>query len=177
MRVEWLVDSLFLCQLQRMTGPPLIQNFWICSSKGSLSWASWMFLFFLIFNWRMIALQYCVDFYHILTWISHIWVSLINNNLLTFRLRACMHACSVSTVVSISLQPYGLYSPPGSSVQGILQAKILEWVAMPSSKGSSQSKDQTQVSCTAGRFFTPESPGKPNVHTTCPLLQKNYISI
>ena len=45
-------------------------------------------------------------------------------------------------------------SPPGSSVHGILQARILEWVAVPSSKGSFQPKDQTCVSCIAGRFFT-----------------------
>ena len=45
-------------------------------------------------------------------------------------------------------------SLPGSSVYGILQARILEWVAMPSSRGSSQSRDQTWVSCIAGRFFT-----------------------
>ena len=44
-------------------------------------------------------------------------------------------------------------SPPGSSVHGILQARTLEWVAMPSSRGSSQLRGQTQVSCTAG-FFT-----------------------
>ena len=44
---------------------------------------------------------------------------------------------------------------------GILQARILEWVAMPSSRGSSRSRDQTQVSCIAGRFFTAEPPGKP----------------
>ena len=37
---------------------------------------------------------------------------------------------------------------------GILQARIVEWVAMPSSRGSSQPRDQTQVSCIAGRFFT-----------------------
>ena len=37
---------------------------------------------------------------------------------------------------------------------GILQAKILEWIAMPSSRGSSQPRVQTQVSCIAGRFFT-----------------------
>ena len=36
---------------------------------------------------------------------------------------------------------------------GILQARILEWVAMPSSRGSSQPRDQTHVSCIAGRFF------------------------
>ena len=45
-------------------------------------------------------------------------------------------------------------SPPGSSVHGILQARILEWVAMPSSRGSSQSRDRTQVSRIAGGFFT-----------------------
>ena len=42
------------------------------------------------------------------------------------------------------------YSPPSSSVHGILQARILQWVAMPSSRGSSQSRDRTcfsSVSC------------------------------
>ena len=49
------------------------------------------------------------------------------------------------------------YSLPGSSVHGILQARILEWVAMTSSRGALQPRDQTQVSCVsciAGRFFT-----------------------
>ena len=39
-------------------------------------------------------------------------------------------------------------------VHGILQARILEWVAFPFSRGLSQPRDQTQVSCNAGRFFT-----------------------
>ena len=38
------------------------------------------------------------------------------------------------------------YSPPGSSAHGILQARILEWVAMPSSRGSSKPRDQSHVS-------------------------------
>ena len=45
-------------------------------------------------------------------------------------------------------------SLPGSSVHGILQARTLEWDAMPSSSGSSQPRDRTQVFCIAGRFFT-----------------------
>ena len=45
-------------------------------------------------------------------------------------------------------------SSPGCSVSGILQARILEWVAIPFSRGSSQSRDQTRVSCIAGRFLT-----------------------
>ena len=40
------------------------------------------------------------------------------------------------------------------TLRGILQAKILEWVAFPFSKGSSQSRDWTQVSCIADGFFT-----------------------
>jgi len=45
-------------------------------------------------------------------------------------------------------------SPPGSSVHGILQARILEWVAIPFSRGSSQLRDWTWVSHTVGRFFS-----------------------
>ena len=45
-------------------------------------------------------------------------------------------------------------SPPGSSVLGILQARILEWVAISFSRGSSQPRDQTRVCCIAGRRFT-----------------------
>ena len=45
-------------------------------------------------------------------------------------------------------------SPPGSSVHGVLQARTLEWVAISCSRGSSQPRDQTQVSGTAGRLFT-----------------------
>ena len=52
-------------------------------------------------------------------------------------------------------------SPPGSSVHGILQARTLEWVSVPSSRGSSRPRDGTQVSCMTGGFFTAEPPGKP----------------
>ena len=45
-------------------------------------------------------------------------------------------------------------SPPGSSVHGILQARTLEWVALPFSRGSSRPKNLTHISCIAGRFFT-----------------------
>ena len=53
------------------------------------------------------------------------------------------------------------YIPPASSAHGILQARVLQWVAMPSSRVSSQPRDGTQTSCIAGRFFTTEPPGKP----------------
>ena len=55
---------------------------------------------------------------------------------------------------------------PGSSVHGILQSRMLEWVAMPLYRGSSQPRDRTYVSCIAGRFLhfseATKSPGPLN---------------
>ena len=62
-----------------------------------------------------------------------------------------------------SLWPHGLQHL-ALSVHEILQARILEWVAMPSSRGSFRPRDQTRVSyisCIADRFLTAEPPGKP----------------
>ena len=56
------------------------------------------------------------------------------------------------SVVSNSLWPHGLC--------GILQARILEWVAFSFSVGSSQPRDRTQVSCIAGEFFTSWATGE-----------------
>ena len=61
--------------------------------------------------------------------------------------------CESCLVRSDSLRPHD-YSSPGSSVHGILQARKLEWVAIPIPRGSSQSRDRTGVSRIAGRFFT-----------------------
>ena len=52
-------------------------------------------------------------------------------------------------------------SPPGSSVHGIFQARILEWVAFPFSRGSSRLRDGTQVSCIAVDSLLSEPPGEP----------------
>ena len=54
-------------------------------------------------------------------------------------------------------------SLPGSSDYGILQERILEWVAMPSSRGFSRLRDWTRISCIVGGFFTAESLGEPSV--------------
>ena len=61
------------------------------------------------------------------------------------------------SVVSDSSLPHGLYSGvyyTDYTVHGILQVKILEWVAVPFSRGSSQPRDRTQVFLIAGTFFT-----------------------
>ena len=51
-------------------------------------------------------------------------------------------------------------SPPGSSIHGILQARVLEWVAISFSRESSRPRDRTKVSLIVGRRFPSEPPGK-----------------
>ena len=57
------------------------------------------------------------------------------------------------SVMSDSLWPPRTGSPPGSSIHGIFQARVLEWVAISFSRGSSQPRDRTQVSRNIGRCF------------------------
>ena len=59
-----------------------------------------------------------------------------------------------SSEVEVAHSHLTLCNPLDSTVHGILQARILEWVALPLSRGSSQPRDQTQVSCNAAGFFT-----------------------
>ena len=64
----------------------------------------------------------------------------------------------------------------GSSIHGILQARILEWVAIPFSRGSFRPRDWTQVSCITGRFFTiwatREAPGEFMSRISIPQVPK-----
>ena len=75
--------------------------------------------------------------------------------------------CSVAQLCLTLCDPVDC-RPPGSSVKGMLQAGILEWVAISSSRGSLGPRDWTHVSCIAGGFFTTESPGSLPSH--CPSL-------
>ena len=59
---------------------------------------------------------------------------------------------------------------PGSSVHGILQARIQEWVAIFFSRGSSPPRNQTHVSCIAGRGFADEAMKWSEVVQSCPTL-------
>ena len=75
-------------------------------------------------------------------------------------------------------------SPAGSSAHGNFQARILERAAISFSRGSSPPRDQTWVSCIAGRFFTTEPPGKPHgfIWYLCLILMPiwyyfNYCSL
>ena len=62
----------------------------------------------------------------------------------------CM--CQVTLVVPSSFNPID-WSPPGSSVHGILQVRRLEWVAVPSDRGSSRPGDRTRISCIGRRVL------------------------
>ena len=60
----------------------------------------------------------------------------------------------LAVAVKVAQSCPALWDPTDYTVHGILQARILEWVAFPFSKGSFQPRGLTQVSCIAGRFFT-----------------------
>ena len=83
----------------------------------------------------------CID-----RWVLYHWCHLGS---LVMKPQWWWFSCSV---VSDSFDPLDC-SLSGSSVPGILQARTLEWVAVPSSRRSSQLRDRTRVSCIAGRFF------------------------
>ena len=72
----------------------------------------------------------------------------------------CAVLCLVARLCPTLYDPVDC-NPPGSSSMGILQARVLAWIAMPSSRGSSQLRDQTHVSCLAGRLFTIRATRKP----------------
>ena len=77
---------------------------------------------------------------------------LLNFSCFTNYVCVCVCVCEVAQSCLTLCDPVDC-SLPGSSVHGILQARILEWVAIAFSRGSSQPRDRTRVSCFAGRRF------------------------
>ena len=93
-----------------------------------------------------------------------LWITNIQEkkHLGSWRIFVCVHDQLLSHV-RLFCNPMDC-SPPGSSVHGISQARILEWGVISFSGGPALPKDQTRVSCIsclAGIFFTTEPPGKP----------------
>ena len=88
-----------------------------------------------------------------------------------------MCVCSVAQSCLTLCNPMDC-SPPGSSVHGILQARIVEWVAISYSRGSSQPRERTCISCLAGGFFTIEPAQKPHLEAHYPRYSlKTILSI
>ena len=96
-------------------------------------------------------------------WIQTIWFLHDSRRALFFKVDTAVILYTVRVAQScLTLCDCMDRSPPGSSVHSILQARILEWVTMPFSRGSSRPRDLTRVSCIAGEFFYPlRHPGKP----------------
>ena len=74
------------------------------------------------------------------------------HSMYTMRLEGGSHLCWAQSLSHVRLCNLMDCSLPGSSVHGIFQARILEWVVISFSGGSSPPRDRTRVSCTAGRF-------------------------
>ena len=101
-----------------------------------------------------------------LWWICQLLFSTVNqaghpvNSLLLQRYHSCsLHPPVPNTCVWVAQSCPTLcnamdWGPPSSSVHGILHIRILEWVVIPFSRGSSQPRNRTQVSFTAGKVFT-----------------------
>ena len=89
----------------------------------------------------------------------------------------CVCVCVVWPLSYVLLFCYPMdCSPARCSARGIFQAKILDWVAISFSRGSSQPRGQTQVFCTAGWFFLMfEPPGKPISFNMTSILCMEYF--
>ena len=79
---------------------------------------------------------------------------MILSNLLNFSVPPFPNLCVLVTQLYLTLCDPMDHNPPGSSVHGISQARILEWVVISFSRRSSRPRGQTWVSCIVGRFFT-----------------------
>ena len=69
-----------------------------------------------------------------------------------------------------------LFNPMDNTVYGILQATILEWVAIPFSRGSSQHRDRTQVSPITGGFFTSWAMREANISVSCSFVSNSLMA-
>ena len=79
---------------------------------------------------------------------------MITTGVLLLDVCVCVCVCVCVTQSCLTLYNPMDYSPPGSSVHGILQARILEWVLIAYSRGSSRPRVHTWVFCIARRFYT-----------------------
>ena len=99
---------------------------WQLGQEGSLGKSGHMYMY----SW--VPLLFTWNYHNIVNWLSPLLVT-----------QSCLTLCNPMDC-----------SSPGSSVHGILQARILEWFSIPFWRGLSQPRDLTQVPCIPSRFFT-----------------------
>ena len=135
MRLQWLNTHTCIVDLQCCVGFRCITKWlsYTCTYTDSFSDS---FPYRLLQSLELGSLCYTVGSY---------WLFILNI--------LSMDAYLVASVMSISLRPQDC-TLLGSSVLGILQARLLGWVAIPSSKGFSRPGDGTWVSCIAGKLYT-----------------------
>ena len=117
---------------------------------------------FLSCIWHLLEIQMCLIFgiYHFPMTMFYVCVCMTN-------LDSILKSRDITSPTKVRLPSCPIprnpmdCSPLGFSLHGILQATILEWIAMLFSRGSFQLRVRTWVSCIAGRFFKSEPPGKP----------------
>ena len=115
-------------------------------------------------NLPIFTLMGCWDFSYLKVLIFIIFTESKSKNITKYTHKVCVRAKLLQLCPTLC-DPMD-FSPPSSLVHGILQARILEWVAMPSSRGTSQPRDWTWVSVSpalAGVFFTTSWTGNPGV--------------
>ena len=97
------------------------------------------------------------------------WVLYLFQMSVTYQIHVCSFLCSATRLCLLLCHPMDCRLS-GSSIHGICQARILEWVAMSSSRESSWSRIKLVSPVLAGGFFTNEPPGSPTRHMTCKHL-------
>ena len=142
--ISRMVIYMFQCYSLKSSHPCLLpQSLKICSLYLCLFWCLIYKVIVIIFLNSVYLCKYTVLLFLFLTYFTP-------------------YVCVCCLVMSNSLQPMDC-SLPGSSIHGILQARILEWVAISFSRGSSQPRNKTQVFCIAGRCFTLWATGKATI--------------
>ena len=149
--IDWVTSFSFFSSGKRK----LTEWIWISGGMNltpdrTTNFISYLRCELLIGKW-LSCVKYMILFFVELFWLELFYV--INDNI-----NVCMGAKLCLTLCN----PVD-YSQPGFSVLGILQARILEWVAVPSSRGSSPPWNQTRISASpalAGGFFTTSSTWK-----------------
>ena len=129
-------------------------GFWTCLIEGfNLQIRFWMFFLFLVHHGLMLVMVAPRELILLQLWGLLSWQNEICPN--SPNLALCCHSLLPSSGLPIGyiFRPHGL-QPTSSSVHEILQARVLEWVAISFSRGSSRPRDRTWISCTIGRFFT-----------------------
>ena len=141
----------------RHVGSSFLTRVWNCTP-----WKGWWVAREVLRNVHICTPQLtvvCASFYSIYDYIGCV-LELKNVQMreegVPFRLGMCVCVCLCVLVIQLRLilcDPMDC-SPSGSFVHGIFQTTTLEWVAITFSRGSSQPRGRTRVSCIAGRFFT-----------------------